>query len=194
MNELLKNQEPFIRVTSYLTSLMSAGILDIPNISKVKPMPTTLYASSAFSAGGTTEILTTNVVQEQGVTNFDGNRLEKGRNFVVTGVTVLYGEDETNKRVWEVDYTKELPSVLKNSSLIIRQENEPLLEVFIKDIDLCKTQNNKFKLMEAFALIKESYPVELLIKTPLGSSITPEAGKKAFVQVLLQGFETKTKR
>lgn len=193
--DYLSNEEGYLRASTYLNSVAGKFGLTREQMTRMKPTPSELYVNSVLSAGGTAHLLTGNSTQETGVTNFDGNRLEQGRYFVINAVTILYGEAAADKKVWEVDYTKKLPAELLSSHLVVRQNGETIVKLPISSINNAKQSDAFYRQLEALAVIEPTQTVELMIETPQGSSITPtNSSDKSFVRVLLKGFETYLKR
>lgn len=196
MNEFLQNEENYLRASNFLSRQGARFNLDPMQMARMKPTPSELFVNAQFNAGGNVPLLTGNSTQEVGVTNFDGNRLEAGRFFVIDAVTILYGEDAAGKKPWEVDYDKKLPAVLKNSILVVRQNGEVITKLPIVSIDNAKANNqeNGYRRLGALAILEPNQPVDITFETPAGSSITPSGNNKSYVSVLLRGFETYLKR
>lgn len=196
MNELLMNEENYLRVANFLARQAQRFNLDGSQMARMKPMPSELLINAQITAGGTVPLLTGNSTQEVGVTNFDGNRLETGRFFIIDALTLLYGEAGADKKVWEVDYTKPLPAVLKSANFILRQNGETIIKLPISSIAQAQKNDseNGYRRLGALALLEPNQTVEASIEFPAGSSITPSGNNKSFVSVLLRGFETYLKR
>ncbi|GET46912.1 hypothetical protein [Capnocytophaga felis] len=193
MNELLLNEEQYVKVSNFLAAVNASKNLQMP-VARLKPTPSELYVNSKFAAGGVANLLTSNAVQEVGVTNFDGNKLEADRYFVADAVTVQYGEGNSSDPVYNIKYNVELPPVLLASHLVIRQKNEIIVKLPISAIENAKKSDAYYRKLEALALIEPNAPVEIQIETPMGSKITPSSGDTSFARVLLKGFETYQKR
>lgn len=194
MNELLLNEEQYVKVSNFLENVNAEKNLRMP-VARLKPTPSELYVHSKFAAGGVANLLTSNAVQEVGVTNFDGNKLESDRYFVADAVTVQYGEGTASSdKVYSIKYDKELPAVLLSSHLVIRQKNEIIVKLPISAIENAKKSDAYYRKLEALALIEPNAPVEIQIETPMGSTITPSSGDSSYVRVLIKGFETYQKR
>lgn len=189
------NEEGYLRASNFLTSVAGKFGLTREQMTRMKPTPSELYVNATLAAGGTAHLLTGNSTQEVGVTNFDGNRLEQGRYFVINAVTLLYGEAGADKKVWEVDYSKPIPAVLLSSHLVVRQNGETIAKLPISSIANAQKTEHFYRNLEALAVIEPTQTIELMVETPQGSNITPAtSGDKSFVRVLLKGFETYLKR
>lgn len=195
MNEYFVNEEQYQRVATFLARQAAKFNLSPAEMARMKPTPSELYINTQFSAGGNVPLLNGNSTQEVGVTNFDGNRLDNGRFFVIDAITLLYGEAAANKKVWEVDYNKEVPAELKASHLVVRQNGEVITKLPVASIENAKKSQEFYRRLGALAVIEPTQTVDVTIETPAGSTITPaNESDKSFVQVLLKGFETYIKR
>ena len=195
-DNILLNEEKFLRVATFLSRQAQRFNLTPEQMNRMKPTPSELFINTEFSSGGNVSLLDGNTTQQKGVTNFDGNRLENGRFFVIDGITILYGEDDASKKVWEVDYKKDLPAVLLSSDFVLRQNGEVIVKLPVSAIENAKkTDDYYYRVLGALAVIEPTQTIEMMIETPVGSSITPAtSGHKSFVRVLLRGFETYVKR
>lgn len=195
MNEYFVNEEQYQRVATFLARQAAKFNLSPDVMARMKPTPSELYVNALINLGGNVPLLSGNSTQEVGVTNFDGNRLDNGRFFVIDAVTLLYGEAAAGKKVWEVAYNKELPAELLASTLVLRQNGEVIVKLPIASINNAKKSDEFYRRLGALALIEPTQTVEVTIESPAGSTITPAtSGNKSFVQVLFKGFETYMKR
>ncbi|WP_299833765.1 hypothetical protein [uncultured Tenacibaculum sp.] len=192
----LRNEEPYLRITEYLkykNSLRKEN--EKWNITAMKPMPSFLYANKKVDIGGTVSLLTGSSVAKRGVTNFDGNSLVKGRVFVANGITFKYAIADATTLEQDVAYTlTQMPNVLMQSTLLVKQKNEILIELPISDI-LASTENGShyFKL-GSFALLEDDTITEIDIQYPEGAKLTLGAGEALFASARLSGFQTYQKR
>ena len=195
MNNYFVNEEQYQRVATFLANQAAKFNLSPDVMARMKPTPSELYVKCKFNAGGNVPLLNGNSTQEVGVTNFDGNRLDNGRFFVIDSVALLYGEAADSKKVWEVDYNKEIPAELKASHLVLRQNGEVITKLPVESIYQSSKTDERYHRLGALAVIEPTQTVDLTIETPAGSSITTANGSdKSFVQVLFKGFETYMKR
>ncbi|WGU68531.1 hypothetical protein QIU19_00415 [Capnocytophaga canimorsus] len=124
----------------------------------MKLTPTELYVASKIVAGGTAHLISGNTVQDVGVTNFDGNRLEDGRHFVMEALQLLYGEDEATAKVYDVKFKNggqlEIPAVLVASHFVIRQSGEVIVNIPLASIiEATKADGDKYRHLGALALL-----------------------------------------
>ncbi|GIZ16215.1 hypothetical protein [Capnocytophaga catalasegens] len=192
--DFLQNEEQYLRVANYLMKVNQDKALNLP-LSTMKPTPSELYVNTIFTAGGNVPLLTGNITQEVGITNFDGNKLEDKRYFVIDGVTIQYGEGtKATDKVFAVKYDKELPAVLLSSTLVIRQKNEIVLKLPVASIEMAKKSFEVYRKLGALALLEPNAPIEMFLETPMGSTIQVSSGDSSYIRVLLKGFETYLKR
>lgn len=200
MDKFFQNEEKYTRVATFLYNQAPKFGLSVDEMSRMKITPSEVYIKNKVTAGGVAHLLTGNSTQETGVTNFDGNRLEAGRYFVLDGVKVLYGEADDTAKVYEVAYKDasqvEIPAVLQASELVVRQNGEIIVKLPMSSIfEAEKRSDDNYRVLGALAVLQPLKTVEISIETPIGSTITPiTPGKKSFVSVLFRGFETFGKR
>ena len=195
-DNILLNEEKCLRVATFLSRQAQRCNLTPEQMNRMKPTPSEIFLNSLFAAGGNVSLIDGNSTQQKGVTNFDGNRLENGRFFVIDGVTILYGEAADGTKVWDVTYNKALPAVLQSSDFVVRQNGEIIVKLPVAAIENAKkSTEDYYRVLGALAVIEPTQTIEMMIETPVGSSITPAtSGHKSFVRVLLRGFETYVKR
>ncbi len=192
----LRNEEPYLRITEYLKYKNSMRKENEKwNISAMKPMPGFLYANKKVDVGGTVSLLTGSSVAKRGVTNFDGNSLVKGRVFVANGITLKYAIEDVATPEQDVAYSLvKMPNVLLQSTIVIKQKNEILIELPISDI-LASTENGShYFRLGSFALLEDDTITEIEIQYPEGAKVDLEAGKALFTSARLSGFVTYQKR
>ena len=95
-----------------------------------------------------------------------------------------------------MNYNKALPAVLQSSDFVVRQNGEIIVKLPVAAIENAKkSTEDYYRVLGALAVIEPTQTIEMMIETPVGSSITPTtSGDKSFVRVLLRGFETYVKR
>ncbi len=191
---LFSNEEPYIKVATFLSEQNERKGFGW-DISKLKPTPSELFVQGVITAGGSQHMLGGSTVQEKGITNFDGNRLQKGRVFAISEVTVQFGVANATTKPYNVSYNDtDFPAQLENATLVIRQKNEVIVKLPIAAIQNAKQSPKYYRELGAFALIEPEHEVEMFIDFPTGSSMKVGEGKQSYVRVLLKGFETYSKR
>ena len=197
MNELLQNEEQLLRVQNFLQRNASRFNLQPQEMGRMKINPSELYVHSKIVAGGNVPLLTGNTTQEVGVTNFDGNRLESGRFFVIEAISILYGEAAAGTKVWDVKYEEgNLPPQLRASHAVVRQNGDVILRLPVESIFRAqKSATEKYRKLGALAVLEPNQTIEITVETPQGSTITPAtSGHESFISFMLKGYETYLKR
>ncbi len=188
------NEEGYVKVATFLVEQNTKKGFDW-DIPKLKPTPSELFVQGVIIAGGTQHLLGGSTVQEKGITNFDGNRLGKGRIFVIDALTVQYGVADATEKPYNVSYNdSNFPAQLENATLVVRQKNETIVKLPISAIQNAKKSDAYYRKLDAFALLEPEHEVEMYIEFPTGTKINLSEDKGAFVRVLLKGFETYSKR
>lgn len=199
MNDFLLNEEPALRAVTFLKALKlraietGSSLLSNLNPNDIKLIPSELFVHAEISGGGTQHLLTGETTKVPGITNFDGNKLNKGRFFVANGITVAYGEEDADTKLYNVAYDKELPPVLLASEIAVKQSGNPIIQLPIRSIIFAKKTKDYYRALEALALVVEESETSIEIYLPSGSTIAPSGGKKPFIGVYIKGFETHKK-
>lgn len=193
----MRQKEGFMLVVAFLAGvqgLLSANAQQLAREGKIKPQDSVLYVRSAVGGTNTQNLLEGKTSQEIGITNFDGQILNSDRYFVIDSITVNYGVAATSTSPKAVDYTTALPAALKNANLLIRQDNEVIVKLPVADINAAKTSDDYYKVLGAFAFIRDQKTITLEIEFPAGGDLAPGAGNAGYAEVLLKGYETYIKR
>lgn len=193
-----KNNHPkFLLVVAFLasvSSLFSANMQANVKAGRVIPRDAQLVVRDVVVAGGTVNLLEDATQSSvRGKNDFNGNRLTNGKNFVITDVTVNYGAATTNTFEGEVDYSTALPPVLKNANLVIKQDDEVIRRLSVSRINEAKSSDNRMFELKSFALLLEERTTKIEIEFPESGAFAPGAGNSAYVEVILDGYETKVK-
>ena len=170
---------------------------------------TELYANKEVAVGGgTTKLLTGSSVREVGITNFDGNQLEKGRIFTYDGVTILLGIDKKGTASSLVNYftlkngsaeIKKAFDHIGNADLIIKQSNEIITSVPLRSIvnTQVASSDSVYRDLGSFEVLEDNKAVDINIEFPEGAEVPQSvlgAGNGLFISVVAKGFETYVKR
>lgn len=194
--EYFANNEAYLRATEFLKGQIIKKGYDW-DTARMKPMDSELYVNKSIEVGGTVPLLTGASVQERGITNFDGNKLEKGRVFVANGVAFSFVVDDKTKLAHGVTYSSaDLPPALAFANLVLKQKDEVIIKIPINALTRANGRANAsdYRELGALALIEDNAIVEFDIEFPQGAEMTVATGKALFVSVSLRGFETYLKR
>ncbi|UOB18592.1 hypothetical protein [Abyssalbus ytuae] len=194
----INQKEKFLYVIAFLASiptLLSTNIKEKIDQGKVKPQDSELFIRANVGSGNNTiNLLEGKTSKEIGVSNIDGQILNSDRYFVIDAVTVNYGIAASATSPKAVDFSTTLPLALKNANLVIKQDNEVIINLPVAAINDAKATDERYRVLAAFALLRDQKTIEITIEFPSGSDLAPGAGNSGFVEVLLKGMETYIKR
>lgn len=193
----LANQEGYLGVTEFLKDQIHTKGYEW-DTARMKPMDAELYANAQIEVGGTVPLLTGASQEVKGVTNFNGNKLVKGRVFVADGVAIGWAEGADGTAVHSLSYNYgNVPACLAQANLVLKQKDESVIKLPISSITNAngRGRDDVYRTLNAFALIEDDSIVDYDIEFPQGVKYTPAtAGNKLFVSAYLRGFETYLKR
>lgn len=163
------------------------------NKGNLKFQDTCIYIRKQFTAGNTNKLIDGRTEKVVGITNIDGNKLEKHQNIFITHVSLKYGVDASVTDAGLIDYNKDaMPNVLRNAELVVRQSGRVVFSLPISALDLGRNASpaavgsDRYELSQ-MALINDASSFEINIEFPDGS--TTPAGNN-FVEVNFFGVET----
>lgn len=130
----------------------------------------TIYISKSLKgAGGIVKLIDVNTKKEVGVTNFDGNKLNVGRDYVIDGVRILYDTTATNiKNANWLKYPASETEVA-NCEIRIKQDNQMLLEMPVTD--MTNFNYDEFRDISTSPIIRSGEEFEIELEFPQGVSI-----------------------
>lgn len=193
---MLGNNHPkFLMVVAFLMSMtgsFSANMKQNIQSGKVNPRDAQLAVRKVVAAGGTVNLLeNAGQASVRGKNDFDGNRLTNGKNFVVTDLTINYGTAADDTFEGAVDYSTALPIALKNANLVISQDEKVIRKISIARIQEAKSSDHRLYELKGLFLLKEETTTSISIEFPENASFGLAGGTSAYVEVILDGFETK---
>lgn len=192
----LVNQDKYVRATEYLKKQIITKDYDW-DVARMKPMDGELYANKEIQVGGTQQLLTGASVQERGITNFDGNKLNKGRAFVADGIAFGYAVADAGAAPHTVKFDYDgVPAYLKHANIVLKQKDEVIIKLPINAISNSNGSGSEslYRDLGAFALIEDDAIVDFEIEFPQGVKPNLAAGKSLYVSAYIRGFETYLKR
>ncbi len=196
--DILSNQEAVLRAKEYLRNQITAKNYTW-DTTRMKLVDSEVYVNNKIGTGGVQEMLLSSAVKQVGITNFDGNRLEANRVFIINGVTFGFAVEDASSSPDEVSYKfpKEgvaLPKYLAHANLVLKQAGEVIVNLPIRSIWNGAISNRElYRDLGALELIEDNSAINLAIEFPINAG-APEDGKKLFASVFFKGFETYTTR
>ena len=127
----------------------------------------TIYiAKSLKGMGGIVKLIDVNTKKEVGVTNFDGNKLNVGRDYIIDGVRVLYDGTVVSPKdgTWE----DTMPKELLNAEIRIKQDNQLLFDMPVSD--MVNFKNDDFRDISTSPIIRSGEEFEIELEFPQGSA------------------------
>lgn len=196
MNNLVQKPQ-FMVVIAFLGAVMNVlgvNAIKLFDEGKIKPTDSELFIRKDIGSGGTVNLLEGLSTSTIGVSNFDGQRLDTDRNFVIDAITINYGIAAAGAGAATVNYTTALPAALKNANIVIKQDNEVILKLPVASINDAKNTDLRYRELGGFALLRDQRTITIDLEFAAGADTVPGAGNASFVEVLLKGYETYIKR
>lgn len=185
-----------IQFLTFVSALLPQSTITELQRSNVGAQDAAIYVRKQITAGNVVKLIDGTTEQIIGLTNVDGNKLDDYRNFIIEKLSFKYATDATATDPSAVNYlAADVPAVLRNSELVLRQEgrtpiNIPIMAILAgKDASPGSIDGDKFNLM-VWSLVREGQKFELNIEMPNGASLGSD---NHFVEVGLFGAQTSLK-
>jgi len=132
---------------------------------------TTMYLTfDAKGKGSIVQLVDPNTKKLEGTTNFDGNKLDKGRYLVIDGIRGLY--EATELTVGAAKWESDAIAAIKNGELSIIQDGEifnlPLTEVFNIHYAAANGNGDDFRDLSHFPTIRPETVFKIQWTFPYG--------------------------
>lgn len=149
---------------------------------------TTFYLNvDVKGASGIMNLVDSNTKRVVGITNFDGNALNAGREISIRGVRLLMGsKSETDIKNADYNFGYVTPEV-KNAELRIIQGENRLIDMPVSDIVQFKDADFRSLITNAFIKSQEDFRIEL--EFPKGVSVPTSVS--AFIRLEFRLAESK---
>lgn len=194
MQRYFNNQDMYLRTVEYLSDKAINYNWDT---NKMKPMDSELFINKEIQVGGTVPLLLGNATAERGVTNFDGNKLTKGRVFVCNGISFGVGFADSGTAVHSVNYGygSGVPDFMKHANLVLKQKDEKIIDLPISALanSFSEDIGGYYRDLSALSLIEDETLIDLEIEFPQGVKV-PDGTPAIFVSIYLRGLGTHLKR
>lgn len=204
----LKNRSKIIAALSFLIAAHDAFSAELA--SRLNPgqgreievnlKPTTVYVrKNATNAAGPWAMIDENTTKTEGVSSISKNALTKNEAVVFDRIAIAFGEGDAAGKEGAVDYNaSKLPVVLRNATLLIRQNGREVVEIPVADLGKTISPGSNedyYHDLESFQYLVDDQPMEFLVKFPDGQVFAPSAaGKFNYVELRLRGFKTARKQ
>lgn len=138
-----------------------------PAVGEIALTDKTIYiAKSLKGMGGIVKLIDVNTKKEVGVTNFDGNKLNVGRDYIIDGVRVKF--DTAALTTKTATWSDALPAELLNAEIRIKQDNQLLFDMPLSD--LANFNYDDFRDISTSPIIRSGEEFEIELEFPQGSS------------------------
>ncbi|SOU87844.1 hypothetical protein [Tenacibaculum dicentrarchi] len=162
---------------------------------KSKIMDATIYANTEVSVGATFSMLDGETNGVVGITNLNGNKLNKGRPIVLCGIGLGFavGAGEQKPHALDFEYSKTHHD-LKFANLIIKQSNEILFKEPISSIMNNLKDGSKYSELGSFVLLVDETDIDIEIEYPKTLKSTLTGTDKLYVSFMAKAKEVYLKR
>ncbi|MBE7671564.1 hypothetical protein [Tenacibaculum piscium] len=194
MSEFLKNNEAHLRTISFLKSEIIKKGYDW-NTAKSKPIDAALYANTQVQVGGSVDLLDGATTEVRGTTNFNGNKLVKGRPAVINSIALGFaiGTPGQLPHALDFDYSKTHHD-LQFANLVMKQKDEVLIKLPITSIVDSLKDGSKYRELSSLVLVEDESIIDLTVEFPPQLVSKVPTGKVLFVSAMFQGHEVYLKR
>lgn len=161
----------------------------------VRPQATKLVDKTYYlnvkvdGMSGINELVDANTKKIVGVTNFDGNLLNSGRDVVIDAIRVQFTTkgDKIENADWQSRDT--LPAELQNADLRLIQTNDMLIDLPLTDVQNFKTEDYRPIATTPLLRAKEEFKLEL--EFPKGVTVPIKEGIHMFLRLEFRVTEAK---
>lgn len=159
-----------------------------------------LYLTGEIVSSGRDEYFQAIIKKEIGVTNFDRNQLNPGRNGVATAAAFEYASNtkadntgEWKQYVKTLDFSKEeAPGTLKNAETVFSDNVKPLIELPVYELhnpNTTRTNDEKYRELGDLRVLESDIDFTFTIKFPEGAPAL-DATKRHFFKYTIRVGET----
>lgn len=147
--------------------------------------------------GGNTIFLFKDLVKDKaeiGITNFDGNQLNQGKNAVIDAISIEIGVSaDGSQTATQVEYGTKADLAIQNAEFTFSVDGNDIINLPVWEAhnpNTTRTNDEKYRDLGHLPVIEAMKPCEATFKFPTG--VTPDAtgGKKHFVRVALRVLKT----
>lgn len=159
----------------------------------VRPQATKLVDKTFYlnvkvdGMSGINQLVDANTKKLVGVTNFDGNLLNSGRDVVIDSIRTMFTSDGKGVESANWQNTERIPAELQNADLRLIQTNDMLIDLPMTDTQNFKDADHRPIATTPLLRAKEEFKIEL--EFPKG--VTIPAGKPLFMRLEFRVTEAK---
>ncbi|WP_299431549.1 hypothetical protein [uncultured Aquimarina sp.] len=153
------------------------------------------YVRKEITAGaGTIDLITNTTDKVDGLSTFNGVKLNSGEAVVFNAIAVGYKQNATKVSPASLGYSSTEIPALRNAILMVSQGNRklvelPLLDLIRADRDMVKPEDRYYNLNDWYVLADDQ-PITLQLKFPEGVALPVGANIFDYLEVLFKGYTT----
>lgn len=193
------NTVKFQTVANFIKAMAKAGQFSVDTAHKLANGEIILRDNTELvrkilpkAPAGTTKIIDSNTKRLAGISSFDGQKLEKSNNLVITHARIGYASDVATGKEASLVYKNSqdvVPAGLRSANIIIEQDGKPVAKLPVMDfVKPANEGNSAYTELSAFALVREEISFDIKIEFADGSVL--EATDYPYVEVALKGMAT----
>jgi len=159
-----------------------------------------LILTGEITSAGSKEYFQEIVKKELGVTNFDGNKLNVGRNAAVTHVAFMYdtvtaaGNTEDWKEIVKtLAFDKAAPGALLNADTRFEDDVKPLIELPVFEMhntETTQTNDQKYRALGDLRILEAEKAFQFHINVPSGKTGLDVSTNRHFFKLVMRVGET----
>ncbi|SEA12810.1 hypothetical protein [Bizionia paragorgiae] len=159
-----------------------------------------LFITGEITSAGSKEYFNEIVKKELGITNFDRDKLNVGRNAAVTHVSFLYdtvpaaGNTEDWKEIVKtLAFDKAAPGALLNAETRFEDDVKPLIELPVFEMhntETTQTNDQKFRALGDLRILEAEKSFQFHINVPSGKTGLDVATNRHFFKLVMRVGET----
>jgi hypothetical protein len=163
-----------------------------PKIGQVGLIDKTIYVGfETTGKAGTMKVVDVNTKRLIGITNLDGNKLDAGRDYIIDGARILFGNDTEPIEAQNWQGGQSCPDPLKNAEIRILQGSKVILDMPITDLIYSSDSNGmtQFRPISTSPLLVSNKEFEIEIEFPNGQTVTSVT--KSFARLEFRAHQAK---
>lgn len=164
-----------------------------------KSIDTTLYVIGEVTKGGTVKIFDKLTEQNRraGLTNFDGNQLNRGSYAVLDGVCIEVATS-TDQSIdgRGLDFSEEADAAIKAADFVFMSDTEIVTDMPVNEAhnpNTTRSNDEKFRELSHLPVIESQKLNEITFEFPQGMSPDTTDSKRHFVKISFRAFKTVTR-
>lgn len=163
-----------------------------PKIGQVGLIDKTIYIGfETTGKAGIMKVVDVNTKRLVGITNLDGNKLDAGRDYIIDGARILFGNDNDPVEAQNWQSGRTCPDALKNAEIRILQGSKVIFDMPVSDLIYNESASGitEFRSVSTSPLLVSNKEFEIEIEFPSGQSI-PSADK-SFARLEFRAHQAK---